>query len=283
MRNARILFVDDEPKIILTMPQILRRQGYHVTAAGSVSEALEHINSEQFDMLLTDLNIGEQDDGLAVVTAMRRTQPNCLILILTGFPGFDTVLEAMRNQVDEYLIKPAPVPALLGLIEKKLSERMRENAGATKRIHDILRENMFEIVQRALRGMNGDLRLGTLSISDEERIEYAPHMIEDLAALLEAEDSTEIEKAILHDAELQGRRRYLHGYSVPLLAAYMRYVERAMLDVVHDYLHALDPNYFMFDLKRLHTSLGLQLEHTLMGYLDAEETAGRRPAQQTGA
>ena len=128
MANARLLFVDDDPKIVLTMPQILRQHGYHVTAVESVSDALAQIGTAQFDLLLTDLNIGEQDDGLTVVSAMRRTQPNCLILILTGFPGFDTVLEAMHNQVDEYLIKPAPIPALLGLIEQKLTERAREKA-----------------------------------------------------------------------------------------------------------------------------------------------------------
>jgi ActR/RegA family two-component response regulator len=283
MRNARILFVDDEPKIVLTMPQVLRQQGYHVTAVESVSDALEQIGTAQFDLLLTDLNIGEQDDGLAVVSAMRRTQPNCLILILTGFPGFDTVLEAMHNQVDEYLIKPAPIPALLGLIEQKLAERVRDRAKPSKRIHEVLRENMFEIVQRALRGMNSDIRIGMLPLSDEQRIEYASNIVENLAALLEAEDSTEIEKVILHDAELQGMRRYQHGYTLPLLAAYMRYLERAILDVIHDYLHSLDPDYFMFDLKHLHTSLGLQLEHMLIGYLDTEEKAGRRPSQLTGA
>lgn len=283
MPRARVLFVDDEAKIVLTMPQILRQQGYHVTAVDTVRDALEQINTTQFDVLLTDLNIGKQDDGLAVVSAMRRTQPGCLILILTGFPGFDTVLEAMHNQVDEYLIKPAPIPALLGLIEQKLAERVREHARATKRIHDILRENMFEIVQRALRGMNGDIRIGMLPISDEQRIENTPHMVEDLAALLEAEDSKEIEEAMVREAEVQGMRRRQYGYTIPLLAAYMRYVERAMLDVIHDYLHSLDPAHFMFDLKRMEGCLALQLEHTLIGYLNSEEKTGRLPTQMTGA
>jgi len=283
MANARILFVDDEPKIVLTMPQILRQHGYHVTAVESVGDALEQIGAAQFDLLLTDLNIGEQDDGLKVVSAMRRTQPHCLILILTGFPGFDTVLEAMHNQVDEYLIKPAPVPALLGLIEQKLIERAREKSGPSKRIHEVLRENMFEILQRALRSMNGDIRIAMLPISDEQRIEYAPQMLENLASMLEAEDTREIDAVILRDAELQGMRRYQHGYTLPLLAAYVRYLERAILDVVHDYLHSLDPDYFMFDLKRLHTSLGMQLESTIIGYLDSEEKTGRRFSQSTGS
>jgi ActR/RegA family two-component response regulator len=283
MGNARILFVDDEPKIVLTMPHILRKQGYQVTAADTVSDALAHVTNTQFDVLITDLNIGEQDDGLAVVSAMRRTQPNCLILILTGFPGFDTVLEAMHNQVDEYLVKPAPVPALLGLLEQKLAERARDKAAPAKRIHEILRENMFEIVQRALRSMRSDLRLGALNLSDEQRIEFAPRTVENLASMLEAADATEIDREILRDADFQGRRRHQQGYTIPLLAAYMRHLERAILDVVHDYLHTLDPVHFMFDLKRLDASLGLQLEHTLRAFLDAEEQRRQQPAQRSGA
>jgi CheY-like chemotaxis protein len=52
MKNARVLFVDDEPKIVLTMPHILRQQGYHVTAAASVTAALLHITSAHFDVLI---------------------------------------------------------------------------------------------------------------------------------------------------------------------------------------------------------------------------------------
>jgi YesN/AraC family two-component response regulator len=54
---------------------------------------------------------------------MRRTQPKCVTLILTGYPGFETALEALRNQVDDYLIKPADIPTLVNLIEKKLEQR----------------------------------------------------------------------------------------------------------------------------------------------------------------
>jgi len=54
---------------------------------------------------------------------MRSTQPKCVTLILTGYPGFETALEALQNQVDDYLIKPVDVPTLVSLIEKKLKQR----------------------------------------------------------------------------------------------------------------------------------------------------------------
>jgi len=123
MEPIRVLFVDDEPGIRLTMPLILRQHGFSVTAVGTVNEALAEITSAQFDVLISDLKFGHPADGFIVVSAMRRTQPKCVTLILTGYPGFETALETLRNQVDDYLIKPVDVPTLISLIEKKLKQR----------------------------------------------------------------------------------------------------------------------------------------------------------------
>ena len=123
MEPVRVLFVDDEASIRLTMPEILKQHGFSVTAVGTVPDALAEITSAQFDVLISDLNMGHPGDGFTVVSAMRRTQPNCVTLILTGYPGFDSALKALRNQVDDYLIKPADVPTLVSLIEKKLQQR----------------------------------------------------------------------------------------------------------------------------------------------------------------
>jgi len=80
MESVRVLFVDDEPGIRLTMPQTLEQHGFSVTAVGTVNEALAEIMSAQFDVLLSDLNIGQPSDGFTVVSAMRRTQPECVTL-----------------------------------------------------------------------------------------------------------------------------------------------------------------------------------------------------------
>ena len=130
MQPVRVLFVDDEPGIRITMPEILRQHGFSVTAVGNVNEALDEITSAQFDVLISDLNFDHPADGFIVVSAMRRTQPNCVTLILTGHPGFDSALKALRNQVDDYLIKPADIPALVNLIGAKLQQR---NSGTLPR------------------------------------------------------------------------------------------------------------------------------------------------------
>ena len=114
---------DDERVIRETLEAILTTYGFEVSAAASVAEALQRITSEKFDVLLSDLNIGNPGDGLTVVSAMRRTQPDALTMILTGYPAFETALEAIRQQVDDYIVKPADIPALVNTIESKWRPR----------------------------------------------------------------------------------------------------------------------------------------------------------------
>jgi DNA-binding NtrC family response regulator len=82
----KILFVDDEPGIRLTLPVILEGAGFQVVVAATVPEALSIIGTQKFDVLISDLNIGNPGDGFTVVSAMRRTQPDAVTFILTGYP-----------------------------------------------------------------------------------------------------------------------------------------------------------------------------------------------------
>ena len=119
----RMLFVDDEPSIRLTLPTILREKGFDVRVAATVEEAMAEIQTHKFDVLLSDLNIKDEGDGFTVVTAMRRVHPLCVTIILTGYPALESAVEAVRQQLDDYLVKPADVDYLLTTIEKKLATR----------------------------------------------------------------------------------------------------------------------------------------------------------------
>jgi CheY-like chemotaxis protein len=280
MENARILFVDDEPGIILTMPAILRQHGYDVAAAETVNEALTQITSAHFDVLISDLNIGHPGDGFTVVSAMRRTQPTCITLILTGYPGFDSALEAIRSQVDDYLIKPAVIPSLIKLIEQKLQNPKPSTVAATKRISQILRENVFEITQRVLKEMKADPAFGALPLTDEQRIEHTARTIEELATMLESAEPEQATKEAINSARVRGLKLYKHGYTIPLLVPRVRVVEQTIYDVIHEHMLSLNLSYFMFDLKRLNASLSLQLEHTLLAFLNMDQRIGRQTGQQ---
>lgn len=272
-----MLFVDDDPAILLTTTAILRKDGYQVTAVSTVSEALAEIVAHKFDILISDLNIGHPADGFTVVSAMRRTQPDCVNLIVTGFPGFDTALKALQSQVDDYLIKPVPALTLLTVVEDKLRARVPRKVIDTKRVSRIIEEQTFEIVQLALRGMLADPELGALRITDEQRIEDIPHILAELEAMLES-GSPDMLQSTLRGAEQRGRKRYQLGYTAPLLATHVRILERAIYDVIHKNLSSVNLSFFMFELKQLNESLAIQLEHTIKAYLDVATPS--KPGQQ---
>jgi DNA-binding NtrC family response regulator len=130
----RVLFVDDEESIRLTLPPVLEQKGFEVRVAASVTEALVEINSHRFDVLIADLNIGSQGDGFLVISAMRHLQPQCVNLILTGYPALETALQALRSQVDDYLVKPADVEAMVGTINERLRARGTKPFKAAERV-----------------------------------------------------------------------------------------------------------------------------------------------------
>ena len=81
----------------MTMPLILQAHGFEATSVGTVAEALAEIGAHKFDVLISDLNIGQISDGFTVVSAMRRTQPDCVNFIVTGYPAISEALRAISG------------------------------------------------------------------------------------------------------------------------------------------------------------------------------------------
>src|SRR5260370_7620468 len=162
--RKRLLFVDDEPSIRLTLPSILEKAGFEVHVAESVADALFEINSFQFDALVTDLNIGEEGDGFLVATAMRHIQPNCTVSTLTSYPPFETALQAIHSQVDDYLVKPVEIDSLVNATKGKLENP----AGKTeaKRISALLKENGAELDAGILADIKGDAKTSPNSFTE---------------------------------------------------------------------------------------------------------------------
>ena len=92
--------------------------------AASVPEALQRIQSHEFDVLLSDLNIREPRDGYEIVHAMRQANPRCVAIILTGYNDFDSAVDGARYDIDEYFVKPADIDALIATLQRRLAARL---------------------------------------------------------------------------------------------------------------------------------------------------------------
>jgi len=274
MPNARILFVDDDPGILLTLPKVLEMHGYEVVAAGSIPEALNVITSQKFDVLISDLNMGHVADGFTVVHAMRRTNPGCINFILTGFPAFESALQALRMQVDDYLTKPSDIPKLVEMIECKLKERTPRAFPQSQRLSTILRGNVGTILSRALTNMKAAPELTALSLSDEELLDTLESMIGELADHLDSELPNEGSEVLLRSARLRGETRQKQHYSLGLMVERKRILAQVINNVIYENLLSVNLSYLLLDLNKLNDAVLLQLKKQIDSYLRAERRKG---------
>jgi ActR/RegA family two-component response regulator len=268
----RILLVDDDRGIRETLLQILSLHGFEVTSAATVAEALKEIASVSFDVLISDLNIGHPGDGFTVVSAMRRTQPECVTLIVTGFPAFESALQAIRSQVDDYLVKPANVQELLGILEQQLNapDRKAHNFTPSKRISAVIRENVEEIVRRALAASKARRDWAEAYLPSEARVSsFAPLLI-GLAETLESAAPGQLSEQALGSAALRGKSSRSQMCPVPMLIANLRLLQQSLYEVIGENLLQLDLSHLIGDINRLNTALLLELEETVHSYLQAE-------------
>jgi DNA-binding response OmpR family regulator len=121
--RKRLLFVDDERGIRETLSLILLRNGFTVTLAETVQQALQQIEAQEFDLLLCDLNVERERDGYTVVRAMREVQPRCVTIILTGYPDLGSAIEGIHLGVLDYITKPTNPDEVVARLTAKLAAR----------------------------------------------------------------------------------------------------------------------------------------------------------------
>src|SRR5579864_8375458 len=266
--RKRVLFVDDEPSIRLTLPPVLEEHGFEVRSASSVAEALVEINSQQFDALLSDLNIGEEGDGFLVVSAMRHIQPSCITVILTGYPAFDSALQAIRQQVDDYLVKPADVETLISCLRDKF-EKGNGRASERKRLAALLSENSAAIIQRVLEASKRNNEGPTPRLDDQTRLGKLPQILESVAAELESGGNQPSPDRLV-SASQHGIQRKQQGYSASAIITDFEVLETQMYETIESNLMALGDN-VVSDLKRMQQALNTLMKSAVAAHEEARD------------
>jgi ActR/RegA family two-component response regulator len=263
MALSKLLFVDDEAAIRVTLPAILKRKGFDVTVAATVPEALKYITQEQFDVLISDLNIGHPGDGFTVVSAMRRTQPDAVTLILTGYPDFETAVRALREQVDDYVMKPADVDQLIETIQNKLRSPKRKQPEQVKRVSTVLRENAERIIEDWFHAASRDVDLSSIPLPRAERVDHLPGILEELAASVDA-GRFESSDAALGAARSHGRVRAEQGFLPRHIVIEAKLLHYVISSTLQENLLAINLSTLISDMIRIGASLHDQTEQSLI-------------------
>ena len=233
------------------------------------------IHTDRFDILLSDLNIGEAGDGFTVVSAMRRTQPDASTFILTGYPDFQSALLAIRNQVDDYLTKPADITKLITTLKEKGTRTRMARSIPPKRVSEIIREHADDIVQLWMARVEGNRELSAIKMSRNPRIDHVPHLLNELADRVErqseAGDRLAVESAIRH-----GHQRQLAGYTIPMLLIESAMLDHAIGEMWQRHLLAIDISSLISDMQRVSAGIHCAMQTAVKAFLDttAEQAAG---------
>jgi len=251
-----------------------------VTVASSVPEALDIMGREKFDVLLTDLNIGAPADGFTLVSAMRRVQPGAATFILTGYPDFHTALEAIRNQVDDYFIKPADIPALVSTLREKMHRPRDLGRLPCRSVAQVILENSNAIIDRWLREISTDTAVMSVPISDRDRVDQFPLVLKDLAGALEA-SRMQVPSQSITTAAFHGASRARQGYTIPLLVTETRILNRVIAQVFQENILSMDLSRLIPEALKIGEYLQTFLEESIRAFQEKSAPAPlRRPADE---
>jgi DNA-binding NtrC family response regulator len=114
-QNRRALVVDDSPQMLDVLCEMIADEGYEITRTVDGATALEVLSSGHFDLVITDLHMG-QVSGVDILSRAKEWCPASVVIIVTGSSSITPAIEAVRYGVDGYLLKPFTMDDLLECI-----------------------------------------------------------------------------------------------------------------------------------------------------------------------
>ena len=158
--SSKILVVDDEACILKMMELVLANAGYTVTTASNPREALDiYGNGANFDLVITDFKMPEMN-GIELEGEVLRRDPTAKVLLISGYGGIDTALEALNKGAMDFLRKPFTPEALRDSVRSAL-ERDRKQSPVTAVCREFSRQSIngtsFELKDKEYDEQYGDL------------------------------------------------------------------------------------------------------------------------------
>ena len=134
--DARVLVVDDEERVRKLLTRLLQEEGHRVRAASSGREALEALEGEAYDLVLTDLTMPGMS-GMDLLSEIREKWPEMSVILITAFGTVESAVEAMHKGAFHYITKPFKLDEVRIFTQRALQEgrTRRELAALRREVH----------------------------------------------------------------------------------------------------------------------------------------------------
>jgi CheY-like chemotaxis protein len=268
MAAAKILLVDDDELENTLMRTLLQREGFDITIASNVAEALKRISSERYDVLLSDLHMPGAADGLTVISAMRHLNPNAIAILLTGFPEMDVAAKAIVRQADEIMIKRTDSMELIEMIKQRIATGTRSIRPKVESVATILARAAPSCIEDWLLLVNLESELSLVPLTREQRCGHLPQMFSDLVVRLRAELPFGSKGPLSASAASHGLVRRRQGYSAAMMVEESRILQVCIFHTLEKNLAAIDFSLLLSQVMTIADEVDSQLKQAVERYIE---------------
>ena len=133
---ANILVVDDDEDTRELLREVLSEEGHRVNTSASAEEAMEIGQRELFDVIISDMRLGSNLNGLDVLRAYKAIQPESEVILITAFGSMETAIEAVKAGAFDYISKPFKIDEVLLQVQRAMGNRklLRENRSLKRQL-----------------------------------------------------------------------------------------------------------------------------------------------------
>ena len=266
MANTKLLLVDDEKALLESLSAIMAMHHFDVTTANTVAEALRHISTQSFDVLLSDLHMPGAGDGLTVVSAMRHANPKAVTMLLSAFPQMTAAAQAILLQADEILVKPMDIPTLIAAIKQRVALGAPRTR-VVESVATILERTSAATIQDWFRDTEAAERLKPVALSFELRTAHLPRLFLDLIKRLHSFIPLGTRELVSTSAHEHGTLRRQQGYTASMMVEESRMLQVNIFRSLQENLMNIDFSVLLIGVMTIADEVDSQLSQAMESYI----------------
>jgi DNA-binding response OmpR family regulator len=267
MPIAKVLLVDDDDVIRMTLAALMTERGFDITTASNVRDALKYITLEPYDVLLSDLHMPFPGDGLTVVSAMRHANPRAITMLLTAFPEMEAAAHAILSQADQILLKPMNLSDVVEAVKARLANR-EIRPRLVESVASILERETLTIIEDWCSRVELDETLAVVPMSCEERSEHLPQMCQDLVKRLRNSTPLGSKENPSEAADVHGLMRRRQGYTAAMMVEESRMLQVSIFQALQNNLASIDFRVVLNGVMTIADECDSQLAQSMAGYFN---------------
>jgi CheY-like chemotaxis protein len=263
MAATRVLLVDDDEIVRMTLSGVLEQSGFAITTAANVPEALRLISDKQsFDVLLSDLHMPGAGDGLTVISAMRHANPAAVTMLLTAFPEMTAAASAILQQTDEILVKPVNITLLIEVIKQRVASGPPRKR-IIETVASILERETTSTIQAWHARIEGEPLLTSIPMTFDQRCRHLPVLFRDLTLRLRSNQAIGTNALTPSGAAEHGAQRLSQGYRAAMLVEESRMLQVSIFETLQKNLASIDYSLLLIGVMTIADEVDLQLSRAM--------------------